>query len=188
VNVINLNTQGEIAPIIFKNLLELRVSLLWKKEEDLDLVFLYKTPEGDTGVVSADEEGDLEEFPFLAYQGGGVENDGTDVISYEKFNIKNLSDFSELYIVVTSFSELMLGNKINFKNYDGLIKIASEYQEDKERDTRYTLGLKSEVEGDYYVLGQFDIKEGHALLTNTQEVLSTKDFKDKIPGAKLIAV
>lgn len=185
-NIVTLNTVNEVAPIYTAELKYLKASLMWSKEDSLDLTLLYKTKKGSYGVVSSEETGELDSFPFIAHDGGGVEEEDPS-ISYETLYLKDLSSFDEVSFIITNFSKLNMKKKINFNSYKSILKLSAKYG-DVDKESRFILNLNSEVEGDYLVLGKVTIQEGQFLLKNINEVMSSKAFEENVPGSEYIVL
>lgn len=190
-NVYKLNTVGEIAPIYSEELKHIQASLMWLKDDDLDLMIFYKTKEGDEGAIYSGnipggDFGDLKEFPFIACGDGGVDDDHEDLISYEKMYLNDLTPYSKLYFVITNYAELVLKRKINFKEYQGSLKIHPKYRD--VREDRFVLNLNSEEVGDLLVLGEIEVGESILMLKNINQVMTFEEFKKTIPGTDKIKI
>lgn len=188
-NVYQLSTIGEIAPIYTEGLKHIQASLLWKKDDDLDIMLFYKTKKGDSGAVySGDipggDFGELQEFPFIACGDSGV--DEVDSVSYEKIYINNISPYAKIYFVITNYAELVLKNKINFSEYKGILKLSPRYSENTK--DRFTLKVSSEEKGDFLVLGEMEVQESVLMLKNINKVMTFEELKKTIPGADKIKI
>ena len=184
VEVFRVGSGGELAPILSEGLEGLKASLMWHKDSDLDLIILYKTKEGNTGSVSSDNIGSSQESPYIVHEGGGVEEDET--VSYEKVFLKDLSNYTDVYFVATNFSDLALKRPINFNEYKGVLKVSSIFSHlDKKR---YLLDISSEEQGDYLVLGKIEVGSDVLMLKNLNQVMTSEEFREKIPGAENIII
>jgi len=192
VNHFKLSTIGEVASMYSSDLKSIKTSLIWSKDDDLDLMVFYKTKEGGEGsVYSGDipggDFGELDSFPFISCGDSGVDDESDEVVSYEKVYFNDLSSFEKIYFVVTNYAELILKKQINFNEYGGLLKISPTYS-DLEKKDRYTMKLSSEERGDLLVLGKLDIGESIILIKNMNKVMTFKEFKEKIPGSKQLTL
>jgi len=186
-DVFKLTTTNEVAAISNEKLNNIVASLMWEKNDDLDLMVFYKTKEGDEGsVYSGDipggDFGNLDEFPYISCGDGGVDDESETVLSYEKMYMKDLSSFEEIFFVVTNYSDLVLKKQINFNEYKGVMKIAPKYA-DTDIQKRYVLRLSSEEKGDVLVLGSISAEDGFLLVKNINKVLTLEQFSE-IPGTK----
>ena len=191
-NHFKLSTIGEVASMYSSDLKSIKTSLIWSKDDDLDLMVFYKTKEGGEGsVYSGDipggDFGELDSFPFISCGDSGVDDESDEVVSYEKVYFNDLSSFEKIYFVVTNYAELILKKQINFNEYGGLLKISPTYS-DLEKKDRYTMKLSSEERGDLLVLGKLDIGESIILIKNMNKVMTFKEFKEKIPGSKQLTL
>jgi len=190
-NIYNLNTINEIAPIHTANLRSMSSSLMWLKDDDLDLMLFYKTKEGDEGVIYSEDlpggnGGELSEFPHIACGEGGVDDSSEDLVSYEKMELNELSPYDKVYFVATNYAELILKKQINFSEYKAILKISPRYQEIQE-DPRFLLKLTSEDMGSFLIIGEIKVGEATLILKNINEVMTFEELKEKIPGAKQLA-
>jgi len=191
-DIFKLNTINEIAPIHTDGLKSIGSSLMWLKDDDLDLMLFYKTKEGEEGVVYSEDlpggdGGELSAFPHIACSEGGVDDSDGDMVSFEKMELNELSPYDKVYFVATNYAELVLKKQINFNDYKAILKISPRYQVIQE-DPRFILKLTSEDIGSFLVIGEIEVGEATLILKNLNKVMTLEELKEKIPGAKHLAL
>jgi len=184
-NTFKLNNIGEIAPIYTDILNNIKLSLMWSKDDDLDLMIFYKTKEGETGSVYSEnipggDYGDLDKFPYISCGESGFDDDSEDIISYEKMYINDFSPFEKIFLVVTNYAELVLKKQIKFNEYQAVLKISPSYSSDKKN--AYLIKVSSEERGDFLVVGEIEVSENMLMLKNTNHVMTFEELLKTIPG------
>jgi len=172
-----------------EDLKSIKASLIWLKEDDLNLMVFYQTKKGETGSVYSPNIpggnfGDLEEFPHIACGESGIDDEPSEVVFYDKININKLAPFSKVYFVATDYAKLVLKKQINFNEYQGTLKLNPRYN--VQREDRYTIRLTSEEKGDFLVIGEIEIGESIYMLKNINKAMTLEEFREKIPGAKKV--
>ncbi len=177
-----LKQKGESALIAsFK---QLQVSLIWTAPVDLDLMAFYKTKDGRTGGVyssnyAGGSMGSLNNFPYIELSGdaglGGSAGDNREVLK-----IARLDHFEELYIVALNFTDASSGENNVFANYDASVEVITDTGE------AHSVALDSGKYGSVAILCKFKKDFMGASLVNASEVISFKEFQEKVPGASVI--
>lgn len=191
VNTFKLNNIGEIAPIDTTILNNLKLSLMWSKDDDLDLMIFYKTKEGVTGSVYSEnipggDYGNLDKFPFISCGESGLDDSSEDILSYEKMYINDFYPFEKIFIVVTNYADLVLKKQINFNEYQAVLKISPSYSSDKKNV--YLIRVNSEEKGDFLVIGEVDVSESILMLKNNNQVMTFEELVKTIPGTNKLKI
>lgn len=174
-----LRQKGEKADIgAFK---QIKVSLIWTSEVDLDLMAFYKTKDGRTGGVYSDNYtggtlGHLNAFPFIQLSGDeGVGAAGGD--KSEELRIVRLDDFEELCICALNFTDASSGTNKVFADYDARVEVVTD------RGESHLVALDSDQPGSVALICKFTSGMISNSLTNNSEVMRFDEFKSLIPGA-----
>lgn len=190
-NTFKLNNIGEIAPIYTDALNSLNISLMWSKDDDLDLMIFYKTKDGSMGSVYSENIpggsfGDLDEFPFISCGESGLDDSSEDNISYEKMSISDFSQFDKIFFVVTNYAEIILKKDIKFNEYQAVLKISPRYSSDKKN--AYLIKVTSEERGDFLVIGEIEVSDSILMLKNTNQVMTFEELVRTIPGTNKLKI
>jgi hypothetical protein len=190
-NTYKLNNIGEIAPIYTDILNSVNLSLMWSKDDDLDLMVFYKTKDGITGSVYSENipggfYGDLDKFPFISCGESGLDDSSDDIISYEKISISDFSQLGKLFFVVTNYAEIVLKKNIKFSDYQAVLKISPSYSSDKKNV--YLIKANSEEKGDFLVVCEIEVSESTLMLKNTNQVMTFEELVKTIPGTNKLKI
>ena len=168
---------------------ELKVSLSWTANVDLDLMAFYKTKSGDEGGVYSSMysvktegagQGSLKRFPFMELdQDAGVGAQGGD--QTETLKIKTLDEITELYLVAVNFTDAAQDKRSAFADFDGRVII------ENEKGQRATIVLASTALGAAAVFASIEHSNsliGPVLsLKNESRVMSFEQLRQELPGA-----
>lgn len=180
----NLSSIGESAILPIENLILLTSSLIWKKDDDLNVLIFYKTKEGKSGYVYSEEllngfSGNVKEFPYISCGESGVDDLDPSVF-FEKMLLSKIEDYSEIYFVIVNYAEFILSRNVVFNDYEGILKISVEYINEK---NNYVVKISCEDLGEFLLLAKIEFINNMYFIKNENKVMTFKEFIDNIPDA-----
>ncbi len=174
------------ADAVIGNFKQMKVSLIWTAEVDLDLMAFYKTKDGRTGGIYSDNYaggslGDLNAFPFVQLSGDeGVGAGGGS--KREELRVARLDDFEELHICALNFTDASTGQNRVFADYDASVEVVTDKGE------THVVTLDSKTPGAVAVICTFKSSFMGASIANSSDVMGLEDFRANIPGASELKV
>jgi len=136
-----IREKGESAAIPSKDLL---ATLRWRKAVDLDLWCFYRTKEGNDGLISFGNKGDINISPFIQLdKDSGVGDQGG--ANEENIRFKSLDVLEHAYICANIYGK----ENSNFASYDGAVVVSS-------GDKSFEVPLSSRDKGNWCVVAHFD--------------------------------
>lgn len=169
---------------------QMRVTLSWRTDIDLDLCAFGKTLSGQPfSILSTNfagaSQGSLTQFPFMQLDGdAGVGGNAEGDLEQEQMVIKNLDQVSELYICTLACdSDGNLMTDVAFDTIGANVKVESDRAGGEVFDMNFA---DAQVPGLAGILCSIKKVNGANSLCNDSRIMDVGTFIAQIPGADIL--
>lgn len=160
-------------------------NLCFRSNDDIDLILCYESISGEFGCISCpsfgiEHKGNLEEYPFIQYQGDWIRSDNPNI---EQIEAASLSHIKTAYICMLNYDTIIEGKLFDFSQINGELRILCKTTDEKDA---IAFKIKNSLEGQVYLCCTICCENNRFYLLEEQKVLSIEEAVKEISGFNTI--